>query len=314
MKTFARIIIVPVALLIVMTVLDKVYGFGLRHNLNLKIAASELTKRDAALLVHGPCEPLWMIDPAQLDSITGVPSYNLALSHSDFADNYLHLYIYLLTHQAPASLLLYVTPESMDARYNTFNSYRFAPYLGDTVVSNVVRENDPDYFRWTWLPFMKYAYYNTRVMFPVIQGYKHYFTGRKLPYYPSGFEPPAKRVWGNHAGEFVMLYDDSVRFAWHPLREKYLVKTIRLAKSMGIEVILYESPVLEEALAFQPNRREIVARIDSLASREGVRYVRFEDLPFARERRNFISTLNFNMRGLRLFNDTLGKFLKGCLK
>jgi hypothetical protein len=313
MRIVMKIVVVIAALTATLFGLEKVYDFGLRHNLNLKIAAAGMTNSNARLLIHGPCEPLWMISPDQIDSITGIPSYNLALSHSDFADNYLLLYEYLRHNQAPAMMYLYVTPESFDRNYNTFNSYRFAPYLNDSVVAAVVKENDPAYSRWTWFPFMKYAYYGTQVTFPVIQGYKHYFTGRRLPYYPSGFEPPAKRVWGNHAGEFVKLYRDNVIFSWDSLRVKYLVRTIRLAKTRGIAVILYESPVLEEALAFQPNRGEIIARIDSLAKAEGVDYVRFEGLPFARERKYFISTLNFNMSGLRLFNDTLGKYMRSCI-
>jgi hypothetical protein len=312
MRSAGKIIIVLAILLATLLVLEKVYDFGLKHNLNLKITAAERTRREAKLLVHGPCEPLWMISPAQLDSITGVSSYNLALSHSDFADNYLHLYIYLKHNPAPQTMLLYVTPESMDKQYNTFNSYRFAPYLSDSIVRKTVKENDPDYYKWTWIPFMKYAYYNARVTFPVIQGYRHYWSGRKLPYYPDGFEPPAKRVWGNHAGEFVRLYEDNVIFSWDPLREKYFIETIRLAKKHGIKVMLYESPVLEEALAFQPNRKAVLKRINSIASAENVPYIRFENLDFARERKYFISTLNFNMTGLRLFNDTLGKFLLGC--
>lgn len=312
MRPWLKIPVLALALLLTLELLQKAFDFGLKHNLNLKIAATERVSSQAKLLIHGPCEPLWMISPSQLDSITGIPSYNLALSHSDFADNFLHLYIYLRHNPAPASMLLYVTPESVDRNYNTFSSFRFAPYLSDTLVRAVVRENDPDYYRWTWFPFARYAYYSSEVLFPAVQGYKHYFTGRRLPYYPTGFEPPAKRVWGNHAGEFVKLYKDNVRFGWDPLRVKYLVKTIRLAREYGIEVILYESPVLEDALAFQPNRNEILARLDSIASAEGVKYIRFEHLSFARERKYFISTLNFNMSGLRLFNDTLGKYLKSC--
>jgi hypothetical protein len=311
-KTGVQILITFLVLIALLAGLEKAYDFGLKHNRNLKIVAAGSPESKSSLVVHGPCEPLWMISPAQIDSITGETSYNLALSHSDFADNYLHLYEYLRHHPAPTLMLLYVTPESMDIHFNAFHAYRFAPYLSDPEVRAVVKENDPAYFRWTWVPFIKYAYYNRKVMFNVIQGYKHYLTGRSEAYYPDGFEPPAKRFWGNHAGEFVMLYKDSVQFQWDGLRAKYLAKTVRLAKQHGTKVILYESPVLAESLPFQPNRKGILHRLDSLAAAEGVQYVRFEGLEMAKHRRYFISTLNFNMNGLRLFNDTLAKFLLRC--
>lgn len=310
MKTGAKIILVITGTCLCLLLLEKVYDFGLKHNQNSKLANVALVPKNTRLLVHGPCEPLWMISPALLDQQTGIASYNLALSHSDFADNYLHLYLYLKHNTVPEYLFLYITPESMDRRYNTFNSFRFAPYLDDALVMETVRENDPSYARWCIVPFMRYAYYSNKVGFDVLQGYKHYFTGRQEAYYPDGFEPPATRVWGNHAAAFAELYDKNTVFDWDPLREKYLLKTIRLAKEKGIRVYLYESPVYAEALAWQPNRPEMISRIRNLASAENVGFVQFENLHMAENKSLFISTLNFNMAGLKLFNDTLGKYIR----
>jgi hypothetical protein len=309
MRTGVKIFLVLAAIYACLLLLEAAYGFGLKHNQNNKLSNSSLVPKNAGLLVHGPCEPLWMISPALLDQQTGIPSYNLALSHSDFADNYLHLYLYLKHNKAPDYIFLYITPESMDRRYNTFNSYRFAPYLDDQLVMQTVRENDPEYARWCFIPFMCYAYYSNKLSFDVIQGYKHYFTNRKEAYYPDGFEPPTNRVWGNHAAAFAELYDKNTVFDWDPLRETYLLKTIRLAKERDIHVYLYESPIYAEALAWQPNRKEMIARIRNLAAMEDVPFIQFEGLEMAKDKNLFISTLNFNMEGLKLFNDTLGKYI-----
>ncbi|MES2680751.1 MAG: hypothetical protein V4635_12740 [Bacteroidota bacterium] len=313
MRTGIKITMVFVVVWISLLLLEDLYDFGLKQNQNIKMASVKNSPPCTDLLVHGPCEPLWMISPALLDQQTGISSYNLALSHSDFADNYLHLYYYLKYNKAPKYLLLYVTPESLDKHYNTFNSYRFAPYLSDTLVNKVVRENDPAYFKWTWIPFMKYAYYNNRFNFDVLQGYKHYFSGRKSAYYPDGFEPPTKRAWGNHTGEFAQLYKENTVFKPDSLREKYLHKTIRMAKEKKIRVFLYESPVLYEALAFQPNRDEMIDRIKKIAVEEQVPFIQFEKLAMAKEKRYFVSTLNFNMEGVILFNDTLGRFFNSVI-
>jgi hypothetical protein len=310
MKTGIKILFIFISLWFSLLLLEKVYDFGLKNNQNLKMAGVKNVPPCAELLIHGPCEPLWMISPALLDKETGITSYNLALSHSDFADNYLHLYYYLKYSKAPKYLLLYITPESLDKHYNTFNSYRFAPYLSDPLVNEVVKENDPAYFKWTWIPFMKYAYYNNRFNFDVLQGYKHYFNKRKNAYYPDGFEPPTKRAWGNHAAEFAALYKKNTVFKTDSLREKYLIKTIRLAKSKNISVYLYESPVLYEALAYQLNRAEMISRIKTIAAQEQVHFVQFEDLAMAMEKKYFVSTLNFNIDGVKLFNDTLAKYIR----
>ena len=79
-------------LLILLVGLERFYDFALRHNCNIKIAYVQKEKINADILIHGPCEPLWMISPDELDRITGLKSYNLTLTHSDCADNYLHVY------------------------------------------------------------------------------------------------------------------------------------------------------------------------------------------------------------------------------
>ncbi|MCW3085630.1 MAG: hypothetical protein JWP12_2996 [Bacteroidetes bacterium] len=308
-----KILLSLIILLLVLFGLSKLYDFALHQNVNLKAAYVQKEKINADILIHGPCEPLWMISPAQLDKITGLKSYNLALSHSDFADNYLHLYFYLKNNKAPEYLFLYVTPESMDLNYNTFNTYRFASYLGDPVVDSVVQECDPAYYKWSKIPFMKYAYYNTNINFDVLQGLKHYAGKRRIPYHADGYEPPMQVVWDNHLEEFIQLYPKGYNFKWDALREKYLCKTIVLAQQHGIRVCLYESPVLKEALPYQPNRKEILDRIKALADKYDVWYLKFEGMKIAESRKYYMSTLNTNSEGSRIFTDTLGKRINGII-
>lgn len=288
--------------------LSRLYDFALFHNANIKAAYVQQADINADVILHGPCEPLWMISPQQLDQITGKKSYNLALSHSDFADNYLHLYFYLKNNKAPEYLFLYVTPESMDAKYNTFNTYHFAAFLGDPVVDSVVGELDPAYFRWNRIPFMKYAYYGNRINFNAIQGLKHYLQGKTTPYYRDGYEPPMQVVWDNHLEEFIQLYPHGYSFEWNKMREKYLCKTIELAKASGSKVYLYESPVLREAIAYQPNRQEMLNRISTIAQEYGTEYVQF-NMEIAGSRKYFMSALNLNLEGSRIFTDSLGKYI-----
>lgn len=313
MKSLLKLIISLLFLLLALSGMEKLYTFGLLHNKNSKAAYVSSGTLSEDLLFHGPCEPLWMIDPDVVDTITGLHSYNLALSHSDFADNYLHLYLYLKHQAAPRYLFLYVTPESMDEQFNTFNTYRFAAFLGDAVVDSVVSECDPGYYRWSSWPFMRYAYYNRQINFSVLQGWKHWLSGRNVPYYPSGYEPPKQVKWDNHLEAFNALYPKGYRFQWSNRREKYLRKLIVLAKKHGVSVYLYESPVLKEALQYQPNRVETIERIQQLAKEEGVEYVQFTDLKMAESRDCFMSTLNTNLKGSAIVNDTLAHFIKNHL-
>lgn len=309
-NTFFKIGLLIVAILLLLSGLARMYDFLLSKNCDLKISYVQMGGLNTDVLIHGPCEPLWMIYPKKLDEQSGLTSYNLALSHSDFADNYLHLYFYLKHNKAPKYLFLFVTPESIDKNYNTFHSYRFAPYVGNPIVDSTLMDNDPDYFKWTKIPFMRYAYYSKNINFYVLQGFKQLMISKTKPAYPFGYEPPFHVVWDNHFEEFRELYPNGYEFQWDDLREKYLRKSIELAQSYGVNVILYESPILKEALAFQPNRVQVLERLDSLAADYGVKYVRFQDMEMTKDRKYFTSPLNTSMEGAAVFTDSLGKYIK----
>lgn len=291
-------------------ILDNFYSSSLRTNKNTKADYVTSTKIDADVLIHGPCEPLWMVNPKQLDAITGKKSYNLALSHSDFADNYLHLYLYLKNNKAPKLILLYVTPESMDKKFNTFNSYRFAQYMSDDTVAKVVSECDAEYYKKAFVPYFAYAYYNKQITFNAFQGLKHNKDKRALPFFENGFEPPAKITWDNHLEDMQSQYPQGFEFTIDSLRVKYLKKVIALAKQYGSEVILYESPVLTESLKSLKNREETISFIKLLAAKENVDYILFKDENLSSSRSNYISSLNLNEKALVVFNDTLAQFIK----
>lgn len=295
-------------------VLDNFFSSNLRANKNTKADYVSTNKIDAEILIHGPCEPLWMINPAQLDSITGKKSYNLALSHSDFADNYLHLYLYLKNNNAPKLILLYVTPESMDLKFNTFNSYRFAQFMDDEIVSKVVKECDESYYNKTSIPYFAYAYYNKQVTFNAMQGLKHKRDKRLLPFFANGFEPPAKIIWDNHLEDMKAQYPEGYEFKIDSGRVKYLKEIIKLAKTTGSKIVLYESPVLTESIGNLKNREEVISFVKDIAKQESIDYVVFKDEDLSSSRSNYISSLNLNAKGLIVFNDTLAQFIKSYFK
>ena len=310
MKIIVKILLSILIIWVILLGSTKLYDIALLHNSNVKAAYVQKTKIDADILIHGPCEPLWMISPKLLDQQTDLTSYNLSLSHSDFADNYLHLYFYLKNNKAPKYLFLYVTPESMDLKYNTFNTYRFAAFADDPVVDSVLKECDTAYYRWIKIPFMKYAYYSNKVNFEALQGLKHYLNNTTLPHFADGYEPPFQLKWDNHLEEFIHLYPHGYYFKWNSQREKYLRKTIELAMQYNIQVYLYESPVLKESLPYQPNRAEIVNKIKAIAADYGIIYVQFNEMKIAESREYYMSTLNTNLKGSAIFTDSLGRYIK----
>ena len=87
-------------------------------------------------------------------------------------------------------------------------------------------------------------------------------------------------------------------------------KTIRLARSAGSKVILFELPVYEKVLELEINRVEFEKRITKLAQQEKVTFVQFKGLAIAKDSSNFNAPRNFNRQGVVLFADTFGKYVK----
>ncbi|MGZ3863006.1 MAG: hypothetical protein ACXVPN_05405 [Bacteroidia bacterium] len=309
-KTVYRIAGLIAALLLCLFIFEKVFDFGVKHNLNLKLSYVSSQKIDADLLVLGPCEPLWMVSPELLTKETGLSCYNLANSHSDFADNYLHLNLYLKNNKAPKYMLMYVTPESFDTNYNTFYSYRFSAFMGDEIVKNTVKECDRDFYKWSYIPFIKYGYYSHQTFFMALQGWKHYMSKKAAPYYPDGFEPPAKIVWDNHYDNLKKLYPKGYTLGWSTLRQKYLEKIILLCREKGIDIIFYESPILKEVSDYQYNRALGIEKINEIAARSGLTFMQFENTDWARDRTYFISPMVTTLKGSYLFSIMLGKRFK----
>ena len=309
-----KLILFFAAIICCLFLLQFFFSFGVKHNLNIKSSYVSLHKINADVLVLGPCEPLWMVAPEFVTKKTNLSCYNLANSHSDFTDNYLHLYLYLQNNKAPKYLLLFVTPESFDTNYNTFYSYRFSSFLNDTVVANTVKECDKNFYNWINIPFMKYGYYSHQTFFSALQGWKHYFTKKTLPYYADGFEPPAKIVWDNHYENLKKKYPKGYSFTWDTLREKYLYKLLWLSKKQHIKVIMYESPVLWETAQNQPNRPDFIVQINNVAKNMDIPFISFQNLSMSKDRKNYVSPMVTTLQGSFLFSDTLGGYLNSFLK
>lgn len=311
MKNF---VLALLTVLLLLVGLEKTWDFLIKENKNIKLAYAVQGGLKNDILIHGPCEPLFTISPKYLDAITGIKSYNYALRHTDFADNYLHLYLYLKHNKAPKQMYLYVTPESFDLNFNTFHTFRFAAWLDDTVVSNVVQEMDPDYYSYSWIPFIKYAYYNTYKTFDAIQGFKHWLSAGKDPYFADGHVPHGPTAYSNEEDGFIApktlryangneveqldsgatyyeIYDAAQAFTWNETREKYLRLTIELAQKNGVEVLLYESTPYYGAIKDQPNRQEFIDRTKTIAHELNVKYLLFDTLEIGQTKSNFVCPL-----------------------
>ena len=320
MRLLLKVILSLGLALAALLVLEWLVGIGLRHNSNFKISYIKTHRIDAELLAHGSCESETMLDPSIMKKYFPVPIYNLALNHSDFADNYIFLHEYLKHQKKPKAVLLFAIPESFDSSItNTFNTYRFTHLVKDPVVKEVLEDSDPEYIRYTFLPFLRYSYYSNYIFYKALDGWLRLIKNDKSTRWPDGFSAP---VFANQQPSEKVDNEDRtpIFFHWSKLREKYFVKSIELLKQNGIEVMVYHSPIYYEALELQNNRQYAIDKIDSICKKHDVPFFQFDTLPMRFNRRNYYNTINrtlptYNttLAGNAIFNNYFGRFLQDTL-
>jgi hypothetical protein len=297
-----------ILLILLLWGMEKGYDYFLLHNPNLKSSYVITHQINADVLFLGPCETLWMMDPALFQKYTGLTAYNLATVHASFAENEVMLELYLKKNKTPKYIFLYVTGESVDGGYNVFNTYNFSHLLSDTSVVRIVKQEDPGYFKWTSLPFLKYAYYNDYVNFNVLQGLKHSLQGRQIAYFGNGYVPPHGISWDGRLEQFEQAWPKGRSFCWNPKEEKALQELISRCKSHCQQLILYESPMINEVKPYLKNREEIRQKITTLAGQNQVPYWVFDTMKIADSRKYFFSILNTNDQGSAIFNKTFADY------
>lgn len=314
MKNLKKIVFSLGLVICLLFMLEKTYDFFIFQNKNIKTNFISSEKVNAEILFEGSCIPYQTISPNIIQNATGLKTYNLASNHSDLAENYLNLYLYLKNNPAPKIIFLFTGPETFDENYNGFNSYRYSCFVDDKKVNQVIQDLDPNYHKYLWFPFMKYAYYNSNISFPILQGVKHYWNNKHLPYLIDGYDSPFKII-----KEFKPRYKDLYRnqqgFKWSIKREKYLSKIIKLCQHSKIQLVLFDPPsLLLNFKKHQNNRLSIRKKIEKIAFKNNIPFWSYDTLNICHEKEKFISNYHLVEPESIKFNKTLAQSIKRKIK
>ena len=335
MKLIRQIFTVFLVVFLLAFLLEKIIDFGIRHNNNIKVSYAFQGKLDADIWVHGPCEPLFSIDPKLLEEELNFSVYNTAVRHTDFADNFLQLNLALEQNAVPKIVLLYVTPESFDEQYNAFHSYRYASFDSEEIDSVLFREDKGLY--WTrWIPLAKYAYHNQFKTWKAIQGWKDYISSDDKAYFEDGYQEhkdtdftesgkgysvPGDFKFKNgvvatitEEGVFYQMYDADQEMEWSKDRAASLSKIIELCTKKGVKLALYESPVFKEFADQAPNRAKMIGQIDSLSKAHSIPFWTFDALEMRKDQRYFVSPLILSEKGTAAFTPVLADSISTLLE
>lgn len=296
-----KTVVFILSILVLLIIIDKAYEYLLNKNNNIKSSYISNTNLHAEALVLGPCEPLWSMQPKFLEQHTGLKFYNLATNHSNFAENYAHLYLYLQNNNAPKYVFLYVTTESTDGRFNVFNTYRLMHFNKNNKIKNIICDMDSNLNFKIHIPLYRYSYYNQYHLFNTIQGVKHFFTQDTIPYFFDGYIEPKRAKWDFRFEQLIAENPHGINYNWHKKEAKYLRKILELCADKNIKCIMYESPIYKPFVKYMNNRDDIKKQITQLAKKHHTEYWVFDTLQMAKNKENFFSLFNTTPQGTKEF-------------
>lgn len=278
----------------------------------LKSSYISQVKQNADILVLGACEAAMMVDPSLLDSSTGLKTYNLGDPGARFADNYLDLYQYLKFQKAPKYLLLQVSPESFyPIEDKLLTTYKHQAFLSDTVVFNVIKELDPEYVKFSSIPFLKYSYYNIFSMYKIFGSIGYSLLNKKHPEDRDGFIPPPLFNLDTSAlSESNVITLNS--YTWNNTEEKYFRKIISLCKNRGISIVFYKLPYYHNYYNANLELKKYEERIRHIATENNYPYFTYDTSRFTNDSKNYYKLENNLLNGNTIpeFNKMLIRDLK----
>lgn len=291
------------AFIIILTLwsMEKLYDFLLSNNLYIKQSYILKKKINADILILGNCIPSTTLNPKDIEQVTHLKTYNLAQDHSNITDNYLSYHIYLKKNKPAKYIILYLGPETFDNSLNKFNTFRFANFLDDSIVSNTIKKSDLNFYKWYKIPFIKYGFYNNQIHFNALQGAYHFLTKRDRILSENGY------LQQNENDPFLPTYQTGYKFKWDKQQEKQLLILNRLALKSNTKLIFYESPMYIKKKSDLPNRTEILLKIEMLAKKLNRPYFRIKNSSFSKS--NFRTNVKLKGAAKINFNKKLAKFL-----
>lgn len=303
---YKKVITYLFALLLFFFLIEKGFDFAISKNKNIKINYFTSNTVNASILFDGSCVMLNTVSPKFIKNRTGFEVYNIAQNHADFAENYLNLLMYIKNNVAPKYVFLFTSPESFDKRFNTLNSYRFVSFMKEREINETIKDLDYSYWFYSHLPFGKYAYYNSSLIFPTLQGFKHFLYKQKTPYFKDGYEP-LFQVWKVSKKQFKESYSRNFKFEVDSNRINYFKKYIGLCKTNKIDLVLIETPMYKGKS--KTNRLKIIHEIDKIAIENNLQFIRFDSLKMCKKQANFMTSFELQQNSAKKFNLILGEFI-----
>lgn len=254
-------------------------------------------KAGADILIQGDSRAFNACDQAVFDSLTGLTAYNLTTIGNPFLMQEFRYGMYRGHNRKPRVILQFTDEFFLGTAISDYDRVQYLPWMWDKSFTGGLLSVSRRLFLQNAFPVLRY------------HGYRPWSLAREPRMTRNGFYLPDYELFRDSV--FHHPAEPERAFYYSGYMHDRLTRFLRDASEEGIRVVLV-SPPLHESLAFEEGGKEEMVRFfRSVADTCGVPFLDGTSMAIVHDSTCFLDRGHLNMKGARIFSDTLARYLNG---
>lgn len=306
-----RIAIFGLLLFVILSSLAHLFDHAAKKDLREK-ARWMIDKQNEAydFAILGSSRSYMGVDIFTIEKLLGQKGINLSLEGATYPEEYLALKLFLSRNRINHLILDLNLIDFDHSDLNTpFHAYHYLPDIANKDVFDTLNDNfGMRAYLWKYVPFFKNAEFNTKL------GYLQFYIWAKMQrgnkVFKAEFDEKGSRILpGGKLPNFEEESSDDWRrtasASWNPLRQKYFLKILKLAKERGITVTLVAMPEYNPGKKRWQSHDEIIAFYEAIVRSNQLSILRFDQDGMFSDKSFFLDKAHLNRKGALIFSEKL---------
>lgn len=230
-----------------------------------------LKKNNFNTLILGSSRAEMHLDVKLLDSLTGLNSFNAAVSGASTRMAFIVLKSYLQHSNMPKTIFLEIDFHISHLKTDTiFNFPRYFCYLSNPVLYSELTKIDARFVQFKYNPFYSLPFSGINSLSPALHGWLRKTTKYDM-YYRNGF---FENTVNDHYDHF-----DVKKFTGfiHPETKQYLDSFLVFSKNNNCKLVFTVSPIFKNAETEVLNKQAIIENFKQIANKNRVKFLDFSN-------------------------------------
>ena len=268
----------------------KIHTFGLDTWRDVMESAA-----GADILIQGNSRAFNACDQAVIDSVLGLPAYNLTTVGNLSLVQLFRYGMYRKYNRKPRLVLQFVDEITLGTDIAEYDRIQFLPWMWNKSFSQGILGFDRRFFAKNAIPVLRY------------HGYRPWSLAMQQRMTRNGFYLPEYELFQDttfhHAEDLcpIFLYSD---FAAGRMKD-----FLRNASEEGVRVVLVRPPLHESVHLDEGEEEKMMLFYRSLADEAGVPLFDASSMEIIHDSTLFLDEGHLNMKGSRIFTDSLARFV-----